>query len=460
MSDVEPERGHPDRARAIEDPAAGAASARAQALGRVAQQLRAITGLPMLVMLVLSWPLWVEPSDFPRVPLAPRLPQPPAAVSWVLFAVLLGSIAAATAGIAWRAALGLSVAVLGLLILGDQQRFQAWVYQFGMIALLLAALRARDALGLVRWWYVATYAYSGLSKLDAAFCRELGGSFLSAACGLAGINNREWPTAMRTGAILAMPGWELAVALWLSIPQARRLGRAGAVALHGALLLILGPWGMGHSTIVQVWNAAMAVEVWVAFGAELGPRSESIPMERELNPAWGWLARLALAIGIVMPLGEGLGYFDAWPAHALYASHGERTEVYVHEDDLGGYSPAIRRHVGASGPGPWRRLDLTGWSRELRGVPVYPQARTCNSLAEALAARYGDRRLIRVVHWSRADRWTARRTQVAALGLEEIRRQGETYWLNAHPARPLGPEGEASQAEGQAGTRPSRSSRP
>ena len=79
----------------------------------------------------------------------------------------------------------------------------------------------------------------------------------------------------------------------------------------------------------------------------------------------------------------------------------------------------------------------------MRGVPVYPQARACNGLAEALAARYGDPRLIRVVQWGRADRWTGRRTQVALLGLEEIRRQGDRYRLNAHPAAATGRRGRA-----------------
>jgi hypothetical protein len=320
------------------------------------------------------------------------------------------------------------------------------VYQFGIVGLLLAALPAGRALRLVRWWYVATYAYSALSKLDASFCRELGASFLNAAGQPFGLDCPHWPSGARNAAILAMPGWELLVALLLSIPVTRRLGRACALILHGVLVLILGPWGMGHSAIVLVWNAAMAVEVWVAFNPDRAQLQETYAVEP--RSASGWLAELALVIGVVLPLGEGFGYCDSWPAHALYASHGERTDIFLHEDDLGAYPPEVRRNVQASGPGPWRWLNLTGWSRELRGVPVYPQARTCNGLAEALAARYGDRRLIRLVQWGRADRWTARRTQIALLGLEEIRRHGDTYWLNAHPVEPSAPAAGASQGQG------------
>lgn len=113
--------------------------------------------------------------------------------------------------------------------------------------------------------------------------------------------------------------------------------------------------------------------------------------------------------------------------------------MFLHEDELGAYPHGLRRHLRAIGPGPWQRLDLTAWSRALRGVPVYPQGRACNGLAEALAARYGDHRLIRVVQWGRADRWTGHRDRVALLGLEEIRSHGARYRLNAHPAPGFGP---------------------
>jgi hypothetical protein len=412
-----------------------------------------VLGLATLVMLGLSWPLWVVGPAFPRVPFVPGLPEPPAAVSRALFAVLLGSVASATAGIAWRGCLGLGLLVLSLLILGDQQRFQAWAYQFLMIALFLATLPPARALALARGWYVATYAYSGLSKLDVSFCRELGRAFLETAVRPLGMDPAAWPAAPRDAAILAMPIGEIALAMALSLPSTRRPGRWGAAGLHGVLIALLGPWpgGMGHSTIVLVWNAAMLAEVWIAFGPERalripgnpctvdsGATGSEIVRSGEIS-AQGLLARGVFWVGVLLPLGERWGYCDAWPAHALYASHVERTEVFLHEDELGAYPPEVRRHARAFGPGPWRRLDLSGWSRALRGVPVYPQGRACNGLAEALAARYGDHRLIRVVQWGRADRWTGHRDRVALLGLEEIRRQGTRYRLNAHPAPGFGP---------------------
>ncbi len=55
---------------------------------------------------------------------------------------------------------------------------------------------------------------------------------------------------------------------------------------------------------------------------------------------------------MILPVGERLGLCDAWPAHALYASHAERSEVFVHEDDLDRFPEAIRRRLGPGGVDP------------------------------------------------------------------------------------------------------------
>src|SRR5690348_13275185 len=101
-----------------------------------------------LAMLALSWPLWIAPSDFPRVPFVMGLPQPKGAGSWAVFVLLLGTVTAAGCGLAWRTMLALSVALVGWLVLGDQHRLQPWLYQYGLTALAFAACSERKALGL------------------------------------------------------------------------------------------------------------------------------------------------------------------------------------------------------------------------------------------------------------------------------------------------------------------------
>ena len=215
------------------------------------------------------------------------------------------------------------------------------------------------------------------------------------------------------------------------MPKTRRIGRLGAVSIHILLIGILGPFGLNHSLIVLLWNAAMLAEVWVAFGTD----NESGTTDLKGTSWRGQVVKGLFWLAVLLPLAEPFGFFDAWPAHALYASHGERLTVELHESELAEFPPSVRRYSSPPAEGsPWARLDLTGWSRAARGTPVYPQNRAGLGLAEGLVARYGVRGLVRVVIWGPADRWTGRRTRREFVGLESLEREQDRFWFNAHTA--------------------------
>lgn len=385
------------------------------------RRFRAVLGLATIGMLGLSWPLWAGRADFPRVPFVVGIPAVPPWAGWGLFVLLIATIAA---GIVRREILGASAVLLLILIAQDQHRFQPWAYQFGMAALALATTSRAKAVGLCRLFLLALYFHSGLSKLDASFCRGLGLTFLETAARPFGMSPSRWPEGVRVAAVLAMPMAEMAIAAGLAFPKTRRAAIVGAVGLHATLIAILGPWGLDQSTIVLVWNAALMVEVPALFGpSESGGSAAGSRLE-----PW---TTLLFALAAILPFGERRGLCDAWPAFAYYAGHVERVEVEVPAHDVEELPESLRRL--ALGEGPWRRIDLTAWSRAVRGVPVYPQARACLGLAEALAARYRGARALRVTWHGRADRWNGRRESVSAVGLGAIRALGDRCRLNAHP---------------------------
>ena len=386
-----------------------------------------------LVMTGLSWPLWVGGGEIPRVPFFAGIPSPPGWCSALIFGGFLATLGLAAAGWRWRAMLRVGLLLLGYAILQDQNRFQPWAYQFAVIALAMAWTTPARSLRLARWYVCGLYLYSGLSKLDVSFCGELGPTFLSTAFAPIGLDPSAWPGSARTLACLAMPAFEVTVALLLLSARGRWVGLAGAVGQHVALLAILGPWGLGHSTIVLIWNLAMIVEDILLFG---GP-----PIPDVGGPAT-WPSRAAESlvwVSLVMPAGERLGLCDPWPAHALYASHAERPEVFLHEDDLDRYPPSIRGRLAPAESTPWRRLDLTGWSRDLRGTPLYPSLRVGNAIAESLEARYGGLQPVRLVSNGAARMWDGVRLRDESLGIRAIRRRGDQFLLNSHPAPDVAP---------------------
>ena len=398
------------------------------AIDRTSRRYRLALCGPTLLMVGLSWPLWVDDADFPRVPFSSRMPVLAPWVSRLVLGGIAGSLAMAALGLAWRRTIRISLALFVFAILQDQDRFQPWAYQYAIIGLAMASLSEGRALRMARWYVVGLYFYSGLSKLDASFCRELGPTFLSAALGPLGISTAGWSESTRNLAVLAMPGFEIAVAILLLSRSTRRVGLAGAIAQHAALVFVLGPWSLGHSTIVLVWNVALIVQDVLLFG----PAEIPLGFERQTWP--GLVARLVFRAAMVLPIGERPGFCDAWPAHALYSSHGERGDVFIHEDDAGRFPEAVRRRLGPVDATPWRRLDLTAWSLDVRGTPFYPSGRAANAVAEFLEARYGGPQPLRVVQWSRASILGARRDRDESVGLRAIQRRGDRFLLNAHPA--------------------------
>ena len=397
-------------------------------LDRMFGRYRATLCGATLLMILLSWPLWVDGLDFPRVPFFRGMPQLPIWSSWAVLVGMVTTLGMATLGRRWRAMLRINLPLLVYAILQDQDRFQPWAYQFAVVGLAMACMSRARALRIARWYIVGLYYYSGLSKFDASFCRELGPTFLSSALEPVGLSPRGWTESARTLACLGMPAFEIVVATLLQFAKTRRIGLIGSVAQHSALILILGPWSLGHSTIVLVWNMAILIQNLILFGRS------TIPTDLEPETTTGRLTRRFFFLVMLLPAGERLGLCDAWPGHALYASHAERYDIYIHEEDVDRYPDAIRRRLGPSGVSPWRRLDLTGWSRDLRGTPLYPSGRVGNAIAEYLETKYGGPQPVKLVQWGRARAWDVPRERDESLGLRAIRRRADEFFFNAHPA--------------------------
>ena len=433
---------------------------------------RAVLCLSTALMMAISWPLWVTGGDFPRVPWIGGMRLLPAWASWVRFVVaLVAMIAAAWPGrcdgfglftslkrkrrtvdpepsLALQARVGrgpiappkpaLAIALLmsAWMVLEDQFRLQPWIYQFLLMGFAIAACPPGQAARLCRWFVIAQYFHSGLSKLDYSFVNEMGASFLVHGARALGGESARLSRPLREVIIFAMPCWEIGVATALMF-KARRFGVFGAVALHLVLIATLSPWGMNHSANVLLWNTAMLVEIILLFKVK-SIRVVDPPGYGHLDSVLSATATTLILAAALLPLGERSGFWDTWPSFALYSSSNERVTV-ISAVDKGDFP--IRLNGTKSNP---RRdqhlyvvdvLDIQGWSLRERHVPLYPSTRALNGVAEALSSRYLGQHGFLVTHESRANRRTGLRKMVGLKDFDAVREFGDTFWLNAHPAR-------------------------
>ncbi len=394
--------------------------------------LRATLSGATLLMVGLSWPLWIDLADFPAIPFVRWFPDYPRIWSWLGLGLIVAGLGLGITRRRGRIGLGLTIATMAWLILGDQLRFQPWVYQFLVMGFLLLALPPRRALAFSRAYLISLYFYSGLSKFDVAFATGMGPEFLRTLDRVLRLKSMLSASHM-IELVYVMPLAEMAIAFLLISRRTRLLGYLGLLAIHGTLLLILGPWGLGHSTIVLVWNVALVVEEALLFWPVRQPARGPDPWSRR-----EWLVAVPLGMVLALPLGESSGRFDSWPSHALYASHCERSRLSVRGPAYDALPAPLRRFTLLKGGRPPTSTEFTpnDWTLLVRGVPAYPQIRYANGLAEWLASRGagpGRWPIVSVVHSKRADRYTNRRERVTYDGPKEIRDAGDRFWFNAHP---------------------------
>jgi hypothetical protein len=230
-------------------------------------------------------------------------------------------------------------------------------------------------------------------------------------------------------ATLALPALEAVAGLLLIPRRTRQIGLIGAVVLHVGLVAIVGPFGLGHSATVVGWNLALLLQVLLLFG----PRPEVAWRDVASAAVRSRLAWIVIA-ACLLPLAERSGWWDTWPSFALYASHNERVEVRTDAADTQFWPAALRRHLVEQRGAPMAILDMSGWSRERRGVVPYPQARVQVGWARWLGERVRPAHGLRVTVLGRAGRFDGRRAILYDGDSRGLDRLGEAFWLNWRPA--------------------------
>ena len=407
---------------------------------QTAMHVQRLTAAFALILLAVTWRLWTPQTVFPQVPFLGWARSVPRWADWIGLIVMTASLCAA--GVAARSsrisrpALLMFAAIALLMILLNQQRLQAWFYQFVVMAVLLGAAGQRS-LPLLRLLVVGIYFHSALSKCDFSFISTHGQFMLEGLLKNFGTSITGWPPIWRRTAAAMLPVGELAVAAGLCIPRVRRWALWASLLMHVCLFLALGPWGHQHKPGVLIWNVFFVLQNVLLFGGirlsktESGPSVAGKPSDERPNR----LATAVVLLVLVLPFLEPFGLYDHWPGWALYASRPERVRVFIGETTQPNLPPDVKRHANTR-RGRWLFLRLDRWSLEAVDAPVYPQDRFLLGAAIAVAEGFELKHEIRVEIDSPADRWTGKRSVRRLEGVDALRKETGRFRLNALP-RPL-----------------------
>lgn len=318
------------------------------------------------------------------------------------------------------------------LILLDQHRLQPWVLQFLLLAVVLVLSEHRCGMKCCRWIVLTIYFYSALSKFDTSFYESHGQLLLDGLLKAVHVDGSFWSDNFRKLLAMFFPLGELLIVLLLLFRRTCRWGVALSWGMHMAIILAVGPLGLNHEYGVLLWNVYFILQNFILFWAN----SEKLEEETPHAPSQIQFGnRLALSLTIlfaVLPVLENKGWYDHWPAWAVYSSRPESVIILVDQKAVEEFPDFLKELCGP--PILFEEkvpVSLDRWSFEKRNCPIYPQSRYRLALAKALLQGHTSENEIEFKIESTPQRWTGERETINLIGWNELDRYLlETFHLN------------------------------
>jgi hypothetical protein len=401
---------------------------------RAVRLLLRVIAAALLLLIMATWPLWTPGSPFPQIPWLAAAGWLPPAWDWLALAAIAAGAVLLFDPRGRGTVSGAALMSLGLMaaLVVDQQRLQPWAYEYLLVTAILALQPRAAGLRCCRWLIISIYAWSALSKLDAAYLATNGRDLLFGLLQSFGLQPGGWRDGGLRSAPLLFPLGELAVAMTLAIPRFRRIGLVLSTVMHLLLLWVLGPFGLRHEPAVLIWNAAFIPQNWLLFRtAQVNTDGTA---DSDVSPTRAVAARVITLIAVVAPLLEWFGWWDHWPAWGVYASRPAQIVMLVEETAIDRLPPSLQSHVGPPEPlTTWRPVLLDRWTLAELNCPLNAQQRYRLAVAAALGDQYRLDDSLRVRLRSSPDRWTGQRVESELTGVDSVRAACDAYWINTRP---------------------------
>ena len=321
---------------------------------------RGVLAASQIATVLLTWKLW-EVREYP--PLVPLLPVPQLDMAGVMLAAI---------GISFffpRCGLPIQAVTLLWAIISDQCRIQPQM--ISMLYLSCGTIpRCRGGVVVARASLIALWFFSGIHKLTSpAFFME-GVPWLLGSLGLP----QQGVLPILCG--LAIGGTEVFLGIGCLIPSLRSTVAVSALVFHTATFVALSPLGIDWNPEVLPWNMALACS-----GLALIAPWKDLPV----GIAWkssSRIARIAVVILLVSPVGYWFGVVDAYLAHCLYSENtprafactpfGRRNIQFVCLD-AGVHVPPAHRlfrplFLSVGQIGEWLEIEDPRWVARWRGL--------------------------------------------------------------------------------------------
>ena len=331
-----------------------------------------------LTMKIISWKLWLPDHSIPAVPFV-NLP-PPIQIfllaSFFVIALLLFIKPL-------NRCLLLCLLITEIIsLLGDELRWQPWLYQFLFIAfaVFINAKKPKLAINSIVLILASTYFFSGLQKLNSGFLQTIWLRLMLVK--FLHFSNSVYGSRFWRYAGLLVPLFEVMTGVLLLLPKQRKIFAWLPIGMHLFILLFLSPLGIRYNMIVMPWNAAMAGCVYILFIMNTTAFSFAGLLSKS-----NWIVALAW---LILPVAGLFGYWDRFFSSSIYSGNNRHLVIYIKNSaaippellPFVSYSKARFQDVHSY-------INVTEWCLAEFNVPPPPEKRISEAIELQFQKKYG-----------------------------------------------------------------------
>ena len=322
--------------------------------------------------IILSFRLWTADRFFPLFPIFEGLSELSPWLNHIVTVLLVISLLINQLFKGKKIFL-LIFALLILLFLQDQMRWQAWVYVYVLMLLPFSiSLKSEEQQSsLIKYLQIAIvgiYIWSGIHKINPAFIDV---TFRSILIDFFGIRNTTLIGQLRYFGYI-IPGLEILAGILLVSKRLRKLGVMLVTATHIFILIYLSPLGVNHNVIVYPWNISMTLFSWLLFYGQ----GNKIDLRLGKNVRLNVNTMVMSALVLFLPVLNFFGYWDHYLSFSLYSDKTDDFYIAVADEEMHKIDPRLKPYfVTIKDMKGGVVIDVNQWALDELKVPFYPERR-------------------------------------------------------------------------------------
>lgn len=295
-----------------------------------------LLSLGLISSMIISWTLWAGERAFPKFPALSWIPQFPEPFDTLVIVAVFGTslfLALRPLRITASIALGLML----ILALQDQMRWQPWFYQYLLMLIPIAFLRAEKKsnaeaiLAIHRIIIASIYLWSGIHKCHSGFLSV----HADLVKPITESTNIPIIQSMISGLGYAVPLIEIFMAIGLFFSPTRKTAIYTIIITHITILILLGPLkGEFSNAVIWPWNLVMIGMTIMLFGKLDTVRLNPLKLPRVFP-----IAAFAFGLTAIAPAFFYTGSWDRYLSFNLYGGWQKRVLFKIEQDDLAKLPP-------------------------------------------------------------------------------------------------------------------------